>query len=103
MGYSVMKRNLCDYDAALKAALAEVARLQTEVADMQCAKGEVAQLQAALNTEAEAQRRMHQENAELAASNEALRLVIQGALEADGDIQSSGFVDALLSERVLLL
>merc|ERR1711972_593238 len=71
-------------------------------ADMQCASNEAAQLQELLASEAAAQRELHQENAELAASSEALRLVIRSALDGYGDIECDSFVNALMSENLML-
>lgn len=100
--YAMMKRNIRDYDISLRTAIAEAERLKKDVADMRYACGEVEQLQQALVSELATQTQLQQENADLIASTDALRCAIQGALEADGDLEEEAFIDALANENAML-
>mmetsp|Transcript_143200 Transcript_143200/g.252755 ORF Transcript_143200/g.252755 Transcript_143200/m.252755 type:complete len:605 (+) Transcript_143200:169-1983(+) len=100
--YHVMQANLRDYETSLQAALLEVHRLRSEVTQMECVRNRVTQLQELLANEAFAHKELHQENADLAARNNALMSVICGALEAEGNVEMDAFLDALLSENSTL-
>lgn len=100
--YTVLKCNVRDYDAALRAVLGEVRQLRVEVSRVDSARATVAELQEFLNHETKAQQRLRERNASLATRNSELTSLIRASLSATGDEESEAFIDALLTENTML-
>eukprot|EP00927_Polykrikos_kofoidii_P015492 TRINITY_DN16898_c0_g1_i1.p1 TRINITY_DN16898_c0_g1~~TRINITY_DN16898_c0_g1_i1.p1 ORF type:complete len:595 (-),score=140.30 TRINITY_DN16898_c0_g1_i1:138-1922(-) len=97
--HAVMKRNLSDYDTALRATLAEARRLQAEVLQMERSCSRVAELRSLIASDSCAQAKMNQQNAILAAKNEELLSILHSCLDASVDVETDAFIEALVSEN----
>jgi len=98
----VMKRNIGDYDTALRATVAEVHHLRSELSNMQRACHQASELQELLASEVGAQEELHHENAHLTQRNAILTSIIHEALDSKGDIEREAFIDSLTAENNML-